>query len=93
MLKANLLINFFPDSRFKDGKEVKADANIKIIRDIHRSESYSLVLNIVKGSDSGDYEVKVVNTMGSVTSKSRVIVQGKHLDLFLLFFTLKIFIK
>lgn len=64
-------------NRYKDGKEVKADANIKITRDIHRSESYSLFLNIVKGSDSGDYEVKVVNTMGSVTSKSRVIVQGK----------------
>lgn len=62
---------------YKDGKEVKSDTNIKIFKDTHRTESYSLTLNIVKGSDSGDYEVKVVNQMGEVTSKSRVIVQGK----------------
>lgn len=65
--------------RYKDGKEISTDSNIKIQRDSHRSESYSLTLNIVKGSDTGDYEVKVVNSMGEVSCKSRVIVQGKLL--------------
>lgn len=66
--------------RFKDGKELKTDSNIKITKDTQRYESYSLTLNIAKGSDSGDYEVKVVNSMGEVTSKSRVIVQGKIMN-------------
>lgn len=63
--------------RYKDGREIVADANIKIQRSTHRVESHSLTLNIVKGSDSGDYEVKVINIMGEVSSKSRVIVQSK----------------
>lgn len=81
-------------NRFKDGKEIRTDSNIKIQKETQRYESYSLTLNIAKGSDSGDYEVKVMNSMGEVTSKSRVIVQGKlnflHFDHFNKFNGLKI---
>ncbi|XP_046622197.1 obscurin isoform X6 [Neodiprion virginianus] len=60
---------------FKDGKDVSADARIKITRDTQRKESYDLTLNLVKGSDGGLYEVRAENQMGVVTSKSNVIVQ------------------
>uniref|UniRef100_A0A336L6B8 CSON000837 protein n=1 Tax=Culicoides sonorensis TaxID=179676 RepID=A0A336L6B8_CULSO len=79
-LTLNLEVYAVPEpqiSWYKDGKEISADANIKIQRDSHRSESYSLTLNIVKGSDTGDYECRVANSMGEVTSKSRVIVQAQ----------------
>ncbi|XP_012273370.1 obscurin isoform X3 [Orussus abietinus] len=62
---------------FKDGQEVTADARIKITRDSKRKESYDLTLNLVKGSDGGVYEVRAENTMGVVTSKSKVTVQTK----------------
>ncbi|XP_046430804.1 obscurin isoform X8 [Neodiprion fabricii] len=62
---------------FKDGKDVSADARIKITRDTQRKESYDLTLNLVKGSDGGLYEVRAENQMGVVTSKSNVIVQTK----------------
>lgn len=61
----------------KDGQEVHSDTRIKITRDSHRSESYSCTLNLVKGSDSGDYEIKVTNFLGTSTSKSRVVVQSE----------------
>lgn len=61
----------------KDGQEVHTDTRIKITRDTHRSETYSLTLNLVKGSDSGDYEVKATNFLGTSSSKSRVVVQSK----------------
>lgn len=61
----------------KDGQEVHSDARIKITRDSIRSETYSLTLNIVKGSDSGDYEVKATNFLGTSSSKSRVVVQSE----------------
>lgn len=61
----------------KDGQEVHTDTRIKITRDSHRSETYSLTLNLVKGSDSGDYEIKATNFLGTSTSKSRVVVQSE----------------
>lgn len=61
----------------KDGQEVHTDTRIKITRDTHRSETYSLTLNLVKGSDSGDYEIKATNFLGTSTSKSRVVVQSE----------------
>lgn len=61
----------------KDGQEVHADTRIKIVRDSHRSETYCLTLNMVKGSDSGDYEIKATNFLGTSTSRSRVVVQSK----------------
>ncbi|XP_063991065.1 obscurin isoform X7 [Diachasmimorpha longicaudata] len=64
-----------PDIKwFKDGKEVSADARIKITRDSQRKESYDLTLNLLKGSDGGTYEVRAENEMGSVTCKSKIIV-------------------
>ncbi len=62
----------------KDGQEVHADARIKIVRDSKRLENYSLVLNMVKGSDTGDYEIKATNFLGTSTTKSRVVVQSKY---------------
>ncbi|XP_029048165.2 obscurin-like isoform X4 [Osmia bicornis bicornis] len=59
---------------FKDGKEVSADARIKITRDSKRRESYDLTVTLVKGSDGGVYEVRAENELGYVTSKSKVIV-------------------
>lgn len=61
----------------KDGQEVHVDTRIKITRDTHRSETYSMTLNLVKGSDSGDYEIKATNFLGTSTSKSRVVVQSE----------------
>jgi hypothetical protein len=61
----------------KDGQEVHTDARIKITRDSHRSETYSLTLNMVKGSDSGDYEIKATNFLGTSSSRSRVVVQSE----------------
>jgi Immunoglobulin I-set domain len=65
-------------SRFKNGQEVRADARLKITRDTHRTENYSLTLNLLKEEDSGDYEVKVTNSMGTVASMSHVHVQSKY---------------
>lgn len=64
--------------RYKDGKEVHADAHIKITRDSHRTESYSMTLNLVKAADTGEYEVKASNTMGTVSSKTYVHVYSKY---------------
>lgn len=61
----------------KDGQEVHADSRIKIVRDSHRSETYCLTLNMVKGSDTGDYEIKATNFLGTSTSRSRVVVQSE----------------
>jgi hypothetical protein len=32
---------------------------------------------MVKGSDTGDYEIKATNFLGTSTSRSRVVVQSK----------------
>lgn len=70
-----------PDVKwFKDGKEVSADARIKITRDSQRKENYDLTLNLLKGSDGGTYEVRAKNEMGTVTSKSKVIVLSEYYD-------------
>ena len=75
----------------KDGQEVHTDTRIKITRDTHRSETYSLTLNIVKGSDSGDYVIKATNFLGTSTSKSRVVVQSEwNINFYLLKFNQEI---
>lgn len=66
----------------KDGQEVHVDARVKITRESHRSETYCLTLNMLKGSDSGDYEIKATNFLGTSTSKSRLIVQSECLIVF-----------
>lgn len=65
--------------RYKDGQEVRADARLIIKKDSTRVETYSLTLNLVKGTDSGDYEIKASNFMGTASSKSRVIVQSEYI--------------
>nr|CAD7588174.1 unnamed protein product [Timema genevievae] len=57
---------------YKDGQEVSADANIKISRNSSRLEEYNLTVNIVKGKDSGVYEARAENSMGSAITKGTV---------------------
>lgn len=74
---------------FKNGQEVRADARLKISRDNYRTESYSLTLNLVKESDSGEYEIKASNDLGTVTSKSKVIVTSKWWSIVNIFLFMK----
>lgn len=70
----------YPEPKFtwyKDGQELRADARLKISRDSHRVENYNLTLNLVKESDSGEYEIKASNNLGAVSSKSKVLVTSK----------------
>nr|XP_029726473.1 obscurin isoform X3 [Aedes albopictus] len=60
---------------YKNGQPVQTDARLTIKRDSQRVENYTLSLTMVRGADSGDYEVRAVNSMGTISSKSRVVVQ------------------
>ncbi|XP_026820148.1 obscurin-like isoform X6 [Rhopalosiphum maidis] len=57
---------------FKDGKEVRSDAHIKISKDKKRVENFSLTVNLVKVEDGGEYEVRATNEMGTAVTKSIV---------------------
>lgn len=59
---------------YKDGQEVRADARIKIQRDSQRLETYNLTLNLIKREESGLYEVKASNILGTASTKSQVTV-------------------
>ena len=78
--------------RYKNGKEVSADARLKIFRDSKRSESYWMSLTVMKEQDAGEYEVRATNILGSVESKSIVTViseyKSKHR---VLTFTLRVY--
>lgn len=63
---------------YKDGQEVRADARIKIQRDSQRLETYNLTLNLIKREESGLYEVKATNVLGTASSKSQVTVLSKY---------------
>ncbi|XP_023017381.2 obscurin isoform X4 [Leptinotarsa decemlineata] len=58
----------------RNGREVSADARIKISRDTQRHETYNLDVNLIKYEEQGEYEVIVTNTLGTVSSKSFVTV-------------------
>ncbi|XP_052897549.1 obscurin [Anopheles moucheti] len=60
---------------FKNGQPVQTDARLTIKRDSQRVENYTLSLTMVRGADSGDYEVRAVNSMGTATTKGLVVVQ------------------
>ncbi|XP_058124576.1 obscurin [Anopheles ziemanni] len=60
---------------FKNGQPIQTDARLTIKRDSQRIENYTLSLTMVRGADSGDYEVRAVNSMGTATTKGRVVVQ------------------
>ncbi|XP_058464862.1 obscurin isoform X3 [Malaya genurostris] len=60
---------------YKNGQPMQTDARLTIKRDSQRVENYTLSLAMVRGADSGDYEVRAVNSMGTISSKSRVVVQ------------------
>ncbi|KAL4084741.1 hypothetical protein QTP88_027657 [Uroleucon formosanum] len=63
---------------FKDGKEVRSDAHIKISKDKKRVENFSLTVNLVKVEDGGEYEVRATNEMGTAITKSIVNILAKH---------------
>jgi len=63
---------------FKDGKEVRSDAHIKISKDKKRVENFSLTVNLVKIEDGGEYEVRATNEMGTAITKSIVNILGKN---------------
>lgn len=71
----------------RNGKEVSADARIKISRDKKRHETYNLDVNLIKYEEGGEYEIIVTNALGTVSSKSYVTVQSKYT-----FFNLKTFL-
>lgn len=62
----------------RNGKEVSADARIKISRDSKRYETYNMAVNLVKYDDQGEYEVVVTNSLGTVSCKSFVTVHSKY---------------
>jgi hypothetical protein len=62
----------------KNGREVSADARIKISRDTQRQENYNLAVNLIKHEEEGEYEVVVTNSLGTVSSKSYVTVHSKY---------------
>jgi len=69
-----------PDIKwYKDGKEVRSDAHIKISKDKKRVENFSLTVNLVKVEDGGEYEVRATNEMGTAVTKSIVTVLGKYI--------------
>ncbi|XP_045464016.1 obscurin isoform X11 [Harmonia axyridis] len=58
----------------RNGREVNADARIKISRDSKRNETYNLDVSLIKYEEQGEYEVYVTNELGTVSSKSLVTV-------------------
>lgn len=62
----------------RNGKEVSADARIKISRDKKRHETYNLDVDLIKYEEGGEYEVIVTNALGTVSSKSHVTVHSKY---------------
>jgi len=64
---------------YKDGKELRSDAHIKISKDKKRVENYSLTVNLVKVEDGGEYEVRATNEMGTAVTKSIVNILGKEI--------------
>ncbi|XP_028138772.2 obscurin isoform X2 [Diabrotica virgifera virgifera] len=58
----------------RNGREVSADARIKITKDTQRHETFNLAVNLIKYEEQGEYEVIVTNSLGTVSSKSIVTV-------------------
>ncbi|XP_046395310.1 obscurin isoform X4 [Ischnura elegans] len=58
---------------FKDNEEIKVDTRIHIKRE-GSSDKYNLTFDIVKKSDSGEYEVRAKNNMGEVSTRSKLSV-------------------
>ncbi|XP_021952038.1 obscurin isoform X2 [Folsomia candida] len=68
----------FPEPKgtwYHNGKEVNADARIKIAK--KSSETYSLTFNVIKYEDAGEWSFKAENEVGEVWSKTTIIVEGK----------------
>lgn len=58
---------------FKDGKELKPSAKLSFK---HTFESTSLLLKETTRLNSGNYEVKVKNSLGSAFAMVRLLIQG-----------------
>lgn len=65
---------------YKNGKELRSDAHIKISKDKKRVENFSLTVNLVKVEDGGEYEVRATNEMGTAVTKSIVNVLGEYIS-------------
>lgn len=61
---------------FKDGRELKPTAQLSFK---HTSESTSLFLRETTRLNSGTYEVKVKNSLGSACGLVRLLIQGAHI--------------
>ncbi|XP_071443882.1 protein Obscurin isoform X3 [Hetaerina americana] len=59
---------------YKDNEEIKVDTRIHIKRE--GSDKYNLTFDIVKKSDSGEYEVRAKNNMGEVNTRSTLNVNS-----------------
>lgn len=66
---------------FKDGKEMRSGAHIKISKDTKRVENFSLTVNLIKVEDGGEYEVRATNEMGTAVTKSIVNILGKKIHI------------
>lgn len=58
---------------FKDGKELESSAQVTIK---HTFESTSLIMRDVTRLNSGMYEIKIKNSLGSAYGSIRVQIQG-----------------
>ncbi|XP_028138821.2 obscurin isoform X8 [Diabrotica virgifera virgifera] len=65
----------------RNGREVSADARIKITKDTQRHETFNLAVNLIKYEEQGEYEVIVTNSLGTVSSKSIVTVHTEPMIL------------
>lgn len=62
---------------FKDGREVKPSAQHSFK---HTSESTSLFLKETTRLNSGVYEVKLKNSLGSACATVKLLIQGNHVS-------------
>lgn len=61
---------------FKDGRELKSSAQVSFK---HTFESTSLFLRDTNRLNSGTYEVKVKNSLGSACAMVKLLIQGNIL--------------
>lgn len=73
-----IIFIYFNNNRYKDGKEINADARVKISRDSYRTEDYSLSLTICQPKDAGTYEVRALNSIGESQSQCKVLILSKY---------------
>lgn len=66
-------------SSFKEGKEIKEDDRIQIVRDHADNGFYELVFVNVQQSDAGKYSCTTSNIYGQETCEAVVTVTSKYI--------------